>query len=243
MGAPTSDDDYAAAILGSLPSSYQPLIDTISMAARVSTTKIEPSSLIQWIIEEFEKREDLQRREKGDDTAFAARTTKRRKSTNVVCWNCNRKGHTKAECWEEGGGKEGQRPERRGRQKGKGKGGNESANTASAEKKKSAPEPENYAFPLVEDPPDDTAAAARATSKPRGGTMLDSGASSHLSGQKSEMKNLKADKRGLKGVDRKVFATHQSGEMAVELPNGNTMTPVTLRDTLGYLGHSSAQLR
>jgi hypothetical protein len=62
--------------------------------------------------------------------------------------------------------------------------------------------------------------------------MLDSGASAHLSGLKDKLRNLKNDERGVKGADGKVFATHQSGEMVVRLPNGDTSTPVTLKDML-----------
>ena len=50
------------------------------------------------------------------------------------CHNCGKKGHWTQDCWEEGGGKEGQGPKQKGK-KGKGKGkSKETAATAKEEK-------------------------------------------------------------------------------------------------------------
>ena len=50
-------------------------------------------------------------RAKGDEKALNT-------NSNVVCHNCKKKGHKKADCWVKGGGKEGQGPKQK---EGKGK--------------------------------------------------------------------------------------------------------------------------
>src|ERR1700737_1940712 len=40
-------------------------------------------------------------------------------NSGVTCFNCNKKGHKKADCWAAGGGKEGQGPQQKSAKKGK----------------------------------------------------------------------------------------------------------------------------
>jgi hypothetical protein len=58
------------------------------------------------------------------DAAFVAGPSKRgsgglkKSKKDVKCWDCHKKGHTKAECWAAGGGAEGKRPKKwKGKQK------------------------------------------------------------------------------------------------------------------------------
>jgi hypothetical protein len=79
---------------------------------------------------------------------------------DTVCYNCNKMGHFKMDCWAKGGGKEGQRPTGQGQRNG----GKTAANTAAAAP---TPAPNNYAF-------------STSIRVGRGSTIIDSGATSHF---------------------------------------------------------------
>ncbi|KAF8810961.1 hypothetical protein BYT27DRAFT_7090691, partial [Phlegmacium glaucopus] len=115
---------------------------------------------------------------------------------DILCTNlpnCGRRGHTKDQCWEKGGGKEGQAPD----WWKKGKGNKVSANVAE-NKTAEKDEPENYAMLAYTNPDNDTAlvctsdfrSEAHATSN-QAGIILDTGASSHFSPNRSKFLNYK----------------------------------------------------
>jgi hypothetical protein len=81
---------------------------------------------------------------------------------DTICYNCNKTGHFKMDCWAKGGRKEGQRPTGQGQRNG----GKTTANTATTAP---APSPDNYTF-----------ASATSIQAGRGGTIIDSGATSHF---------------------------------------------------------------
>ena len=53
----------------------------------------------------------------NNDVTYSVQSKK-----NLLCANCNKKGHMKENCWAEGGDKAGQGPKGKGNHKGKGKG-------------------------------------------------------------------------------------------------------------------------
>jgi hypothetical protein len=78
---------------------------------------------------------------------------------DIICYNCNKTSHFQMDCWSKGGRKEGQRltgQEWR-------NGGKTTANTAAT----TAPSPNNYTF-------------TTSIQVGRGGTIIDSGATSHF---------------------------------------------------------------
>jgi hypothetical protein len=144
MGAIVDDEDYAAIIMGSLPDSYQPIISALRAAAGYSYKVVTAQELITAVNVEYQHRllHNPQSARKGGNAVLHAGNSTRQgqgATKDIVCYNCNKTGHFKMDCWSKGGGKEGQRPTGQGRRNG----GKTAANTATAAP---APSPDNYAF-------------------------------------------------------------------------------------------------
>ena len=129
MGSTIPNSCYNTIIMSSLPESYQPTLQTITAAEHVSTLLgtlssrlMKPNNLITFITEEVQHCIINDECTKNVESVLAALGKKQRtgkhcsnkgkeKSTpNVTCENCKNTGHTKADCWLKGGGKEGQGP-------------------------------------------------------------------------------------------------------------------------------------
>jgi hypothetical protein len=122
MGASISDTDFAAIILGSLPESYRPILSSMNAAARIAKTPLTPYDIVSFVTEEYEHRQLSVSRashaKKGGNSALSVDNSRKGSakakgaSPDVTCYNCQCKGHYKADCWSKGGGKEGQAPKR-----------------------------------------------------------------------------------------------------------------------------------
>src|SRR3979490_3562 len=55
MNAALTDDDLVTIILGSLPKSYRPLINAITMSAMHAKARLEPDQVVEMLIDEFEQ--------------------------------------------------------------------------------------------------------------------------------------------------------------------------------------------
>ena len=126
MGAVLTDDDSAASILGSLPSSYDTFLSALTAAESVLGKALTPDELMHSIIEEYDRRSVRNQKTKKDekDVAFLSTGTSADRKEERTCFNCGKKGHLKRNCWAKGGGKEGQGP------KGKKKAGEKGKATA-----------------------------------------------------------------------------------------------------------------
>jgi hypothetical protein len=233
MGAAIEDRDFYAMILASLPKSYRPLLSSINAAAKITATPLSPYELVNIITEEYEHQQLTNNRpnKKGGSSALSARlpsgkgkaSTPTQSNPDAMCYNCDRKGHYKTDCWRPGGGKEGQGP----RQWHK-RGGCTQKQAANAAKE--AEENDNYAFMMS-----DLAGIAKTLNVPadRQGAIVDSGASAHFCPDRSKFKNfVDISPQEVYTVNGSVLSVTGCGDMTIDLPLGTKRTMVTLKDAL-----------
>ena len=111
MGQSISDEEYVNMLMGSLPASYDPNISMITTNADMNASAITPATVICIITDEYDKCTLRKSKSKlSQDEAFTvdAQKIKKKKKSDVECFNCHKKGHMKSDCWVKGGGKEGQ---------------------------------------------------------------------------------------------------------------------------------------
>lgn len=85
-----SDNELASVILTALPSSWDPLISSITLDDKLSSANITGR-----ILQEEGRRKD---RATSDTALYAARPPKRRFRKGIFCHNCGREGHIRPEC-------------------------------------------------------------------------------------------------------------------------------------------------
>ena len=141
MGESLTENDFYAIIMGSLPTSYDSYLSALNATSSVLGTHLSPDDLMLSITEEYERRALKSKgKQKDENAAFYSNDAEKGQKGGSnpkrkgECHNCGKKGHWTRDCWEEGGGKEGQGPKQKGK-KGKGKGkSKETAATAKEEK-------------------------------------------------------------------------------------------------------------
>ena len=181
------------------------------------------------------------------NTAMLAATSKARggkgkdqdKSSrdDLLCTNpnCGRRGHTKDQCWQKGGGKEGQAPDWWLKRVGK----QDSANVI-VESTPESNEPENYAMLSYHVPDDPTALVCTSdfsteahTVSNHTGTILDTGASHHFSPNCSKFLNYEelTNPEPIRAADGQTFSALGKGDLPMELPNRDQKpTPIMLKN-------------
>ena len=115
MGHSPCEDDFYAIVIGSLPPSYDPYVSALNATSSVLGTFLSPDDLMQTITDEYECRNLGRLSKKEENIAFAAEDEGRKGRSALTCFNCGKKGHKKADCWDEGGGKAGQAPWQKGK--------------------------------------------------------------------------------------------------------------------------------
>ena len=236
MGAVVVDTDFHAIILGSLPESYRPLLSSISAAAKITKSPLSPNELISIVTEEFEHRQLTEQRpsKKGKDVALSAaksgqersRTqgSSNQKNQDIICFNCERKGHYKADCWRPGGGKEVQGPNQKGS-----KGNRPSKQAANAAIQ--ADSTENYAFAATSN----LASVAERLNVPieRRGAIIDASTTSHFCPDRSKFENfVTIPPQDIYTADGSKVSAIGRGDVKIDLPLKDKRNIVTLRNTL-----------
>ena len=259
LGQTITDRDYLDTLLASIPRSYKGSISSLNGVSFLTKTKITADSFRAFLLDEYERRqlmekEDAKAAKTGKDSkdskdeAFAADSSKKKDKDKckVECHNCHKKGHMKADCWAKGGGKEGQGPRQRG-------GASDSAASASAAKDKDAIEAwvvidgsdseESWAaIEEVSDPEDFllTATAAAGWTLVQAGRVRGSAPKLYDSGVLRHMSPLR-DRfiayqeilpRPITAVDKRVFYAIGVGDIIIDVPNGESSTPIRLKDVL-----------
>ena len=257
LGSTLADKEFAGVILGSLPKSYRGVIQSIAAAADQMGTPITTDRVIRLVKDDYENR--LREKNNGNDEAFAANGQKKRDMHNVECYNCHNFGHYKSECWAKGGDKEGQRPPKRNNgntnsnsnNNGRNNRGNNNRNNnrnnqndnQNSNRNKNvnmASTPDIEAWAAIEEIEDDEPyteavyTTANITRQPEVETELyDSGASRHMSPFRHRFRNFHTiPPRAITAANHRTFYATGAGDLQVDVPNGDTTTPVILRDTL-----------
>src|SRR5262245_53499031 len=214
--------DFTSIIINSMDESYHDFVSAVSGSARLNKTPLEADNLVVLLIEEddYRKREQKKKKSKGGDHALSANRNKTGKNSSLKCGNCSRKGHIDSDCYQPGGGKEGQAPWQK-------KDKDKSANKATDSKPKSDDKAGKYAFTIFRT--DERHALTASIGKTE--AAVDSGASVHYCPDRSKFTTYEkvsgpdiyvADGRPMKAIGK--------GDIEIELPNKGTLTKVTLRD-------------
>jgi hypothetical protein len=207
----------------------------ITAASKANKTSISPTDLITFFIEEAQHRVIEGERATQADAALVARTSGKtrkprktrngvHKPTDVVCDNpnCGKSRHTKANCWEKGGGKEGQGPWTSASKPVK-KTGSPTAAVAKDEYL--------FAFSCTSD-------FSNATDdlefpKSTLGAIVDSGASCHFSLDRWKFKNYRAiSDKPITTADGRTFKAIGMGDVPIDLPNGKGRTKAVLKNSI-----------
>ena len=106
-----ANEDFVMIITTLLPKSWDHFTG-LFLGARGSMSMITSQELILLLLDE-----DQRKKERAGNSAGTMLLTNRKDkhacNKDKECYNCKKKGHITLECWEKGGGKEGQGPGRK----------------------------------------------------------------------------------------------------------------------------------
>ena len=235
MGSPVGESNFLANVLKSVPESYRPTVQTIDTTQLLTKTPVASADAIAMFIREARHHVILEQQGKVAGSAmYAGPSNGQRKlkgkrgekgktvnsNSGVTCFNCNKKGHKKADCWAPGGGKEGQGPQQKSVKK------SESANIA-----QEVEDDDLFAFTCTSDHADIAEKLEVPPSKRSG--IVDSGASRHFCSDRSKFINFTPlSNSPITTADGRTFDARGTGDVCIELPNGNQHTRFVLKDAI-----------
>jgi hypothetical protein len=106
IGKEINNVNYTNLLLASLPPFYETACTAINTSACMSKQTLTPQIVLQFITNEY-KCHTTKDPDASTDEAFTSDAKIKKK--NIVCYNCNKHGHVKANFWAKGS-KEGQGP-------------------------------------------------------------------------------------------------------------------------------------
>jgi len=192
---------------------------------------MKPDDLIAFLIEEAQHRVIIEQRGKVAESVLAAhargRSGKRKpkkefskSESEDACENCNKPGHTRSECWSKGGGKEGQGPKRKKKNKTK-------SVTVAADND----EGDLLAFACISGYPN-TAETIQVPSL-RARVYVDSLVNRHYCSDRLKFRNYRPIKgTDITTVDGRQLKAVGIGDVYIQLPNGSGHTKSLLRNTI-----------
>jgi len=192
---------------------------------------MKPDDLIAFLIKEAQHCIIIEQRGKAAESALAAhargRSGKRKpkeefskSESEDACENCKKPGHTRSECWSKGGGKEGQGP------KWKKKNKTESVTVAADNN-----EGDLLTFTCISGYPN--AAGTIQVPSLRARVYVDSLANQHYCPDRSKFRNYHPIKgQNITTADSRHLKAQGSGDVYIELPNGSERTKSILKNVI-----------
>jgi hypothetical protein len=231
MGKTVDDDDYTDILLASLPPLYNFVCSTINASAHISKEKLTPHTVMQLMADKY-KHHTTKNKNNSQDKAFA--TDAKCKKKNIECFNCKKCGNVKADCWAKGGGKEGQGPHHKGKAKAK-----DDASTAEEATDIKAWAAIEVLTSEEEDWETDTSqydaviAVSNTCTHVMESKLYDSGASSHMSPFCHQFMTYHSiEPCAICPADKCVFYAIRTGDLQINIPCGESLTPILLKDAL-----------
>ncbi|EGO04778.1 hypothetical protein SERLA73DRAFT_68447 [Serpula lacrymans var. lacrymans S7.3] len=122
MGLAVDKKDFSAMILSSLPEMYRPLITSILTTARILRNQLSSTDIIAHVTDEADNR-TLSAQSRNESAMISKATVQEKRAERHCKYKCTnpncttKTGHTTEQCYAPGGGREGQWPKSKGKQK------------------------------------------------------------------------------------------------------------------------------
>ena len=239
LGRTIGDAEYTSVLIGSLPTSYDSAINSLVNSYDATDRDLTSTAVIRVATNEQEKRQLRKSDDKKQEEAFTVED-RQSKRKNIECYNCHKKGHYKSQCYVKGGGQEGKWPGRSRKDDDKSKYTRDGANVAAEESRE-----DDWAYSVDtntgdahdEGEPYTTSSAltdcAALTSTRPEVELYDSGATRHMSPFPHRFSNLRSiPPHPIHAANDKIFYAIGTGDLKINIPNGASSTPVTLKDAL-----------
>ncbi|KIM63116.1 hypothetical protein SCLCIDRAFT_53780, partial [Scleroderma citrinum Foug A] len=195
LGHSINPDDFTAMLISSVPASYDSTISAMTTSAKITRLDLTPDVIMTTLIDDYDQRQTKSSKKSsnsGEDAAYSASSSKKFSGN---CHNCQKKGHKAEDCWEEGGGKAGQRPKRKWKGHGKGK-----------SKDKADDDPRSsYSSALL---------AGEDLQTGQQMVLFDSGASRHMSSYRNQFMNFRSIvPKAITAADKHTFDAIEKGDL------------------------------